>query len=208
MILHDDQPRARGSAAQLQETLRGSRSNFPSRVFIVALAAAAVTAAAIDDRFRMNCSKVAPSNQFLHTDSSIFGTSDGVISSASELAPRRGRSSVASTVAPRRRPGRLGASSAGSFAASYFSTCSSPIIATGLINRKFAVFDKKLITSLSRVSQNGIAGGDIVMIEGGEDFRVQCSSCLGVQRLPLRFDTMEGKESREILCPLRIEGGD
>ena len=78
MILHDDQPRARGSAARLQETLRGSRSSLPSQVFIVALAAAAVTAAAIDDRFRMNCSKVAPSNQFLHTDSSIFDTNDGV----------------------------------------------------------------------------------------------------------------------------------
>ena len=44
------------------------------------------------------------------------------------------------------------------------------------------------------------------MIEGGEDFRVQCLSCLDVQRLPLRFDTTEGKESREILCaPLHIE---
>ena len=44
------------------------------------------------------------------------------------------------------------------------------------------------------------------MIEGGEDFRVQCLSCLDVQRLPLRFDTTGGKESREILCaPLHIE---
>ena len=44
------------------------------------------------------------------------------------------------------------------------------------------------------------------MIEGGEDFRVQCLSCLDVQRLPLHFDTTEGKESREILCaPLHIE---
>ena len=160
MIARDGQPpRARGgSAVQPREILNGSRSNIPSRVLVIVLAAAATTAAAIDDRFRMNCAKVAPSIQFLQADTSIFGTNDGVVSSASGLEPRRGQSSVASALAPRRGPGRLGASIAESFAASYFSTCSSPAIASGLINQKFAVFDKKLITSLSKVSQNRIAG--------------------------------------------------
>ena len=112
MISHDNQPCARGSAAEPREVQRGSRSNIPSRVLVVALAAAATTAAAIDDRFRMNCAKVAPSIQFLQTDTSIFGTNDGVISSASRLAPQRGQSPVASALAPRRGPGRLGALSA------------------------------------------------------------------------------------------------
>ena len=133
MIPHDDQPRACGSAAQPREVLRGSRSNIPSRVLVVVLAAAAMTAAVIGDRFRMNCAKVAPSIQFLQTETSTFGTNDGVISSASRLAPRRGQSPVASALAPRRGPGRLDASSAGSFTASYFSTCSSSIYVSSLI---------------------------------------------------------------------------
>uniref|UniRef100_A0A7S2FZ27 Uncharacterized protein n=1 Tax=Octactis speculum TaxID=3111310 RepID=A0A7S2FZ27_9STRA len=192
MIPHDDQPRACGSAAQLQETLRRSRSNIPSRVFIVILAAAAMPAAAIDDRFRMDCAKVAPSIQFLQTGTSIFGTNDGVVSS-SGLAPRRRQSSVASALAPRRGPGRLDASAAESFAASYFSTYSSPI-ASGLITWKSAIFDKRLITSSSKVSQNRIVGGDIEEIEGGGDRRPQHKRCrVGIQRLPLLHALLHGR---------------
>ena len=102
MIPRDDQPRACGFAAQPREVLRGSRSNIPLREIIVILAAAALPAAAIDDRFHMDCAKVAPSIQFLQTGTSIFSTNDGVVSSASGLAPRRRQSSVASALAPRR----------------------------------------------------------------------------------------------------------
>ena len=135
MIPHDDQPHACGYAAQLREVLRGSRSNIPSRVLVVVLAAAAMTAAAIDDRFRMNCAKVAPSIQFLQTEPAIFGTNDGVISSASRLAPRRRQSSVASALAPRRGPGRLDASAAESFTAPSSSTISSSVAAPDFITR-------------------------------------------------------------------------
>jgi hypothetical protein len=165
-------------------------------------------AAVIDDRFHKNDAKVAPFAQFLQDGTIGMGVDDGAHRIASNFSDLTNRTVSAQTeLVTRHGHGHRDAFSAESFTASYFSTCSSPIIASGLINRKFSVFDKKLITSLSRVSQNRIAGGDIEMIEGGEDFRVQCLSCLDVQRLPLRFDTTEGKESREILCPLRIEEG-
>jgi hypothetical protein len=154
MIPHDDQPRACGSAAQLRETLRRSRSNIPSRVFIVILAAAALPAAAIDDRFRMDCAKVAPSIQFLRKGTSIFGTNDGVVSSAFGLAPRRGQSSIASALAPRRGPGRLGAFAAESFAASSSSTISSSIAAPDFITRGCtAPFPTGLISPSSKALQ-------------------------------------------------------
>ena len=214
MIPHDDQPRACGSAAQLRETLRRSRSNIPSRVFIVILAAAAMPAAAIDDRFRMDCAKVAPSIQLLQTGTSIFSTNDGVVStfstndgvvsSASGLAPRRRQSSVASALAPRRGPGRLDASSAGSFTASYFSTCSSSIYVSSLITSKSAIFDQKLITSLSEILQNCIAYGGFEKIERGGDFRVQRSSCRDIHRLALHHEVLPFLHSGPIVLD---EGG-
>ena len=181
MIPRDDQPpRARGGfAVRPRETRKGSRSNIPSRVLVVVLAAAATTAAAIDGRFRVDCAKVAPSAQSLQTGTSIFGTNDGVDSSASGLEPRRGQSSVASALAsrrgqssvasalaPRRGPGRLGASIAESFAASYFSTYSSSF-ASSLITWASAVFDESLITSSSKILQDRIVDREVEKIEGG-----------------------------------------
>ena len=190
-----------GSAARLPKT-SGSRSSIPSRAFAT-LAAVAAAAVISIGRFHENTdAKVAPCAQFLRDETIgmgadaahrvAFGHSGFTtrnVSAQTELVTQRGHD-------------QCNASSAGSFTASSSSTNSSPI-ASGLITWKSAIFDKRLITSSSKVSQNRIVDGDIEMIEGGEGFRVQC---LDVQRLPLRFDTSEGKGSCKILCdPLHIE---
>ena len=97
------------------------------------------------------------------------------------------------------------ASSAGSFTASCFSTCSSSIYASSLITSTSAAFDQKLITSVSEISQS-IANGEIEKIEGEGDFRMRRSSCLDIHCLPLHVETTEGGGSREILhAPLQVE---
>ena len=201
MATQSGRPPDNGPAARLQETRRSRSSQF-SRALVVTLATVAAAAVIINGRFHENTdAKVAPCAQFLRDETIgmgadaahrvAFGHSGFTtrnVSAQTELVTQRGHD-------------QCNASSAGSFTASSSSTNSSPI-ASGLITWKSAIFDKRLITSSSKVSQNRIVDGDIEMIEGGEGFRVQC---LDVQRLPLRFDTSEGNGCKILCDPLHIE---
>ena len=135
MISHDNQPCARGSAAEPREVLRRSRSNIPSRVFVVVLAAAAMTTAAIYDRPHENNAKVAPSTQFLRYGASRNDTNGGV-TDASKLSGLTSRTVSAYTeLVTRRGQSHSDALSAEFFTASYTSTSTTTSTREGILDR-------------------------------------------------------------------------
>ncbi len=165
MIPDHDRPRDGGSAAEPQRTRR-SRSITSSLVFALLVPACSV-AAVIGARLHGNSSKVAPSAQFLRYGASRFDTNNGVMN-ASELSGLTSRTVSAHTeLVTHRGHSHRDALSAGFFAASYISTCSSSINASSLIIWTSAVFDKELIASCSRISQERTADGDFENIERG-----------------------------------------
>ena len=190
MIPDHGRPPDGGSAARLQNTREWPRSMIPSQVFVVILAATAMHAAVINDRFHKNNAKVAPSAQFLQDGTIEMGTNDGAHQNASELPGFTNRIGSAQTeLVTRRGQSHRDAFTAEPFAASYFLTYSSSV-ASSLITWKSAVFDKRLVTSSSEISQNRIAGGDIETIEGGPRGLYTTRPSCRVYELPLleRFD--------------------
>ena len=166
MATQSGRPPDNGPAARLQETRRSRSSQF-SRALVVTLTTVAAAAVIINGRFHGNINaEVAPRAQFLRDET--IGLAIGVrahrIAFDSSGFTTRNASAQAELVTQRGHDQR-DASSAGSFTASSSSTNSSPI-ASGLITWKSAIFDKRLITSSSKVSQNRIVDGDIEMIEG------------------------------------------
>ena len=169
------------------------------------LAAVAAAAVIFIDRFHVNTdAKVAPCAQFLR-DETIGMDADAVRPVAFDPSGFTTQNVSAQTELVTQHGWDQNASSAGSFTASCFSTCSSSIYASSLITSTSAAFDQKLITSVSEILRS-IANGEIEKIEGEGDFRMRRSSCLDIHCLPLHVETTEGGGSREILhAPLQVE---
>ena len=168
--------------------------------------AATACAAVINDRPHEKNSKVAPSAQSLRYGASRFDTNDGV-TKASKLSGLTSRTVSAHTeLVTHHGHSHRDALSAGFFTAAYFSTCSSSINAPSLITWASAIFDKGLITSWSRVSQERTADGDVEKIEGGGGSRRLRLSCRDGQRPPLRDETIKEGGLPEALNALLRNG--